>query len=622
MSWGWFRTSSCSRTRRQPTDGWRTNHQCVMQLTNGDLSALGRVLDLDLASRGLQRRLSEHLGTAGIEDPVAWTRDIVLDRKNWDLSFDKWEFTSEIAPERVTFVRVATDLPVVTDEQQDDDRLVDLIGQQVLTPRERRKMGVVFEVAPHPGQVRGLAYFTVQVVSKDAGPVGATRKVKVWKVARAHTTVSLPKLNNVDFEEGWHHVRVQPWTADGDPIPIAEPVAQTGKRPNESEPFYVLPDADLGADPPQRSVPKADSIEHARLERQFTALLQNRETSDIAPHSVGWTQRSTRSRAAAQETIEVKFGKEGASQISVARWLKNIEQRILEMPERPVSWRMQLHAGQPQSPTADIDEWTTTTAVRGFLDARSAYFRCVRQETGDMVSQGLDLLRNAPLVIAYAVAYIDVVKDLARQSRPHDGSRPTEPDRFAAGSAGGGHGAARDRGLPRPAERGRDDRAYPPATRALAARVGSARSRLGTEGCHGAERTRDTGEIRAASRTVVGQLPVHAAGERRPRVYRGRQHPPVLAALCACRRRRPARAAGRCMCGPRRAGACNRGRRNHRPRVGIAHRALPDPASLRTNADRQRFQRGTRQRTGRCPGRPATAGGVQRPALRRAPVRT
>ena len=391
----------------------RTNHQCVRQLTNGDSSVIGRVLDLDLTNRGLQRRLAEYLGVAGVEDPVAWTRDIVLDRKNWDLSFDKWEFRSEIAPERVTFVRVATDLPVVTDEQQDDARLVDLIGQQVLTPSERRKMGVVFEVAPHPGQVRGLAYFTVQIVSKDAGPVGAARKVKVWKVARTHTTVSLPKLNNVDFEEGWHHVRVQPWTADGDPVPVAEPAAQAGTRPNESEPFYVLPGADLGAEPPQRSVPKADSVEHARLERQFTALQQNREASDVAPHSVGWTQRSTRSRAAAQETIEAKFGREGAFQISVARWLKNIEQRILDMPERPVSWRMQLRAEQPQSPTADIGEWMTTTAMRGFLDARSDYFRCVRQEAGDMVSQGLDLLRNAPRIAAYAAAYVDLVKDLA-----------------------------------------------------------------------------------------------------------------------------------------------------------------------------------------------------------------
>ena len=391
----------------------RINHQCVMQLTNGDSSVIGRVLDLDLASRGLQRRLSEYLGAAGIEDPGAWTCDIVLDRKNWDLSFDKWEFTSEIAPERVTFLRVTTDLPAATDEQQDDDRLVDLIGQQVLTPNERRKMGIVFEVAPHPGQVRGLAYFTVQIVSQDAGPVGATRKVKVWKVARTHSNVSLPKLNNVDFEEGWHRVRVQPWTADGDPIPIAEPASQTGKRPNESEPFYVLPNADLGAEPPQRSVPKADSVEHGRLERQFTALLQNRETSDIVPHSVGWAQRSTNKRAAAQETIEARFGREGAFQISVSRRLKNIEQRILETPERPVSWRMQLHAGQPQSQTADVGEWKTTTAVRGFLDARSAYFRCVRQETGDMVSQGVDLLRNASLVIAYAAAYVELVKDLA-----------------------------------------------------------------------------------------------------------------------------------------------------------------------------------------------------------------
>ena len=400
----------------------RTNHQCVMQLTNGDSSVIGRVLELDLASRGLQRRLAEYLGAAGVEDPLAWTRDIVLDRKNWDLSFDKWEFTSEIAPERVTFVRVATDLPVVTDDQQDDDRLVDLIGQQVLTPNERRKMGVVFEVAPHPGQVRGLAYFTVQIVSQDAGPVGAARRAKVWKVARTHTTVSLPKLNNVDFEEGWHHVRVQPWTADGDPVPVAEPTAQSGTRPNESEPFYVLPDGDRGAEPPQRSVPKADSVEHARLERQFTALQQNRETSDVVPHSVGWTQRSTKSRAAAQETIEAKFGREGAFQISVARWLKNIEQRILEMPERPVSWRMQLHAGQPQSPTADVGEWTTTTAVRGFLDARSAYFRCVRQEAGDMVSQGLDLLRSAPRVVAYAAAYVDLVKDLAAKAERTTGA--------------------------------------------------------------------------------------------------------------------------------------------------------------------------------------------------------
>ena len=390
----------------------RKNHECVGQLADGD-SVLGRVLNLDLANKGLQRQLAEYLVDAGLEDPVAWTRDIVLDRKNWDLSFDKWEFASLIAPDKIAFVRVETDLPVAADEEHENDRIADLIGQQVLTPNKRRKIGVVLEVAPHPGQIRGLDHFTVQIVSKDAGPVGASRKVKVWRAARTHTSVSLLRLNRVDFEEGWHHVLVLPWTADGDPIPVDEPPEPAGKRTNESEPFYVLPDAELEEEPSQRAVPKADSVEHARLDRQFAALMQSRNAAEIAPQSVGWTQRSTKRRAAAQETIEAKFGREGAFQIPVARWLKNIEQRILKTPERPVSWRMQLHAGQPNMPTGDISEWVKTAAVRGFLDARSAYFRCVMQETRDMVSQGLDVLKTGAVVLAYAAAYIDLLKDLA-----------------------------------------------------------------------------------------------------------------------------------------------------------------------------------------------------------------
>ena len=400
----------------------RKNHECVRQLTDGDSSVIGRVLNLDLANKGLRRRLAEYLHGSGLEDPVAWTRDIVLDRKNWDLSFDKWEFASEIAPDKVAFVRVETDLAVVTDEEPENDRLADLIGQQVLTPGERRKIGVVMEVASHPGQVRGLDHFTVQIVSNEAGPVGASRKVKVWKTARTHASVSLARLNRVDFEEGWHHVRVLPWTADGDPIPVDEPAEQPAKRANESEPFYVLPGAVLEEEPPQRAVPRADSVEHARLDRQFTAVIQSRDVAGIAPHSIGWTQRSTARRAAAQETIEAKFGREGTLQIAVTRWLKNIEQRILETPERPVSWRMQIHAGQPHMPTGDISEWVKTAAVHDFLDARTAYFRIVARDTGDMVSQGLDVLSNGATVLAYATAYVELLKDLSTRIERETGA--------------------------------------------------------------------------------------------------------------------------------------------------------------------------------------------------------
>ena len=413
-----------------PATAWgrvRRNLECVRRLTNGDSSVLGRVLDLDLVNRGLRRRLSEYLAEAGVEDPSAWTRDVVLDRKNWDLSFDKWEFGSGIVPDRIAFVRVETDLPVVPDDGEADDRLADLVGQQVLAPKERRTFGVVVEVAPHPRRIQGLDHFTVQIVSHDAGPVGASRKVRVWKAARTHAKVSFPRLDRIDFEEGWHRVRVLPWTADGDPLPIddpsgGDPSGQAGKRPNESEPFYVLPEAGLEEEPPQRDAPRADSVEHGRIDRQFAALLQDREAADVAPESVGWVQRSTGRRAAAQEIIEAKFGREGACRIAVARWLKDIEQRILHTPERPVSWRMRIHMGQPEMPAGDVDEWPASAAVRSFLDARSAYFASIVQGTRGLVSQGLDFLRNAPAVLAYAAAYHDLLGDLSTKVERAAGS--------------------------------------------------------------------------------------------------------------------------------------------------------------------------------------------------------
>ena len=400
----------------------RKNLECVRRLTHGDSSVLGRVLDLDLVNQGLRRRLSEYLAEAGLEDPSAWTRDVVLNRRNWDLSFDKWEFGSGIAPDRIAFVRVETDLPVVPDDGEGDERLVDLIGQQVLAPRERRTLGVVVEVAPHPRRIQGLDHFTVQILSRDTGPVGASRKLKVWKPARTHAKVTFSKLARVDFEEGWHHVRVLPWTSDGDPLPIEEPSGQSGKRSNESEPFYVLPGTELEEEPSQRDAPRADSVEHGRIDRQFAALLEHREPAAVAPESIAWVQRSTGQRAAAQEIIEARFGREGACRIAVARWLKNIEQQILRTPERPVSWRMQLHAGQPRMPTADIGEWPVSAAVRSFLDARSAYFGSVVQGTGDLVSQGFDFLGNAPSVLAYAAAYRDLLGDLSTKVEREAGS--------------------------------------------------------------------------------------------------------------------------------------------------------------------------------------------------------
>ncbi len=62
--------------------------------------------------------------------------------------------------------------------------------------------------------------------------------------------------NKIDFEEGWHYIRVLPWTAEGDPIPMNGPEEGDDTiRSSQSEPFYVMPGGKLEEEPPQRAIP-------------------------------------------------------------------------------------------------------------------------------------------------------------------------------------------------------------------------------------------------------------------------------------------------------------------------------------------------------------------------------
>jgi hypothetical protein len=312
-------------------------------------------------------------------------------------------------PDHVTIRSVVTDLPVVT-EDETEEKLADLVGQQLLAPKKRKKLSVVFDVSPHPSRVTGLDHFTVQIISRTAGPIGVIKKVKAWSANRSTCTVSFTRLDKVDFDEGWHFVRVMPWTADSDPIPLTD--SDSSKPGHESEPFYVLPEAALDEEPPQRAVPKADSVEHGRIDRQFTAIMQRRDPSGIKAESVNWTQQSSGKRVASQEVIEAKFGAEGTMQIIVPRWLKIIEQRILASADQPASWRMQIHMGEPNTPTADMYDLPASNTTRAYLDARATYFAAIRQGQKELISQAADFLAGRDSAIAYASAYRDLIDDL------------------------------------------------------------------------------------------------------------------------------------------------------------------------------------------------------------------
>ena len=196
----------------------RRNLGSVRSLMTSHKSVRGRIADLGLSDKALESRLFTYFEKYDVQEPESWTPPIATDKSWWSISFDKWTFQEELSLDKVLLTVLETDLPVVA-EDETDDQLSGLIGQQVLVPNDRRKMNVVFEVNPHPGKVSGLDHFTVQIISQNDGPVGKSKKVKAWTPNRLQCTTNLAKLNKIEFEEGWHFIRVMPWTADGDPIP-------------------------------------------------------------------------------------------------------------------------------------------------------------------------------------------------------------------------------------------------------------------------------------------------------------------------------------------------------------------------------------------------------------------
>jgi hypothetical protein len=400
----------------------RRNLGCVRNLMGSHKSVRGRIADLGLSDMALAQRLFVHFDLHEIQEPEVWTRPIATEKPWWGLSFDNWTFREELSLDKVSLRVLETDLPVVREEDA-SDQVSGLVGQQVLIPSDRRKMNVVFEVDPHPGKVSGLDHFSVQIFARNGGPVGKSKKVKVWTARRSQCTTNLTKLNKIDFDEGWHVIRVLPWTADGDPIPLdIDQDAGNDLCAYESEPFYVLPGGTLEEEPPQRAIPVELSLEHARIRLQLTALSDERDPEDIAPSGVFWAEGGRTKKTARQETLIVKFGREGAIQIPVSRVLKTIEQRILAAPRHPSGWRMQINVDAAESPTEVGLSLPSSTAMSSFLAARADFFALIRGGTAELVMQGLSFRGAGATCLSYAEAYLDLVRSLSRQAETTSGS--------------------------------------------------------------------------------------------------------------------------------------------------------------------------------------------------------
>jgi DNA phosphorothioation-dependent restriction protein DptH len=392
------------------------NRRCVEALTWSPASERGRVLALGLRRGKLQADLAELLVETGAEDPRRWTQRIVMDRTCWPLAFHRWEFADDQPEATQVFIGdVAVDLPEVGEDPA-DPRLRELAAdEQILVVGKggTRKFNVSFRTAPHPGKVPGLARFVAQVVARDRGPVGLVRSKAVWSTPRLDATVGFSGLAKVSWEDGWHFVRVLAESesgeliplvdADGRPVPwSADAEGDQAPRTHESDLFYVVRDLTDPPPPTQRAVPRDDSLEHARIRMQFTAVLGGRTPAGVLPTSVRWSDKGGRRGPAGAEVIEVQFGREGTAAIHVSRTLKLLEQGILAQPDGPMAWHLPIRMGVPDKATPALAAWPVGPEASAFLGARRAWFETVRQGDRELVTQALD----APAARASAVAYV------------------------------------------------------------------------------------------------------------------------------------------------------------------------------------------------------------------------
>lgn len=409
------------------------NRDSVRTLTWSPRSERGRVMELGLKKGAFQAQLGEFLADAGVEDPREWTRRVVLDRAFWKFAFHRWDFAeANDGQDRLFIGDVAADLPKVGDSASDsklqelnaDERIL-VVGKGGL-----RKFNVSFRVDPPPSRVEGLAKFVAQVISKETGPVGFVRSKKTWAANRCTATIEFNNLSKVEWEEGWHFVRLLAQTDDGDLIPLVDSTGQAlpwavgdndvaVPRPNESDLFYVVAELDEPPSPPQRAVQNDDSLEHARLRLQFSAVADGRDPSAIAPQSAVWAERR-RGQSSGAEILEVHFGRDGTVHIPVSRTLKGIEQAILSDPSGPIAWRISVRVGQPDKPTVEDARWPILEECREFLNARKAWFEAIRAGTAELVTQAADLQRLRPLAVAYADAYQRLVMALLRRGESSD----------------------------------------------------------------------------------------------------------------------------------------------------------------------------------------------------------
>ncbi|WP_243436562.1 ATP-binding protein [Streptomyces sp. FH025] len=412
------------------------NRGLIDKLTSSNRSERQRVLDLGLSDAGFAAKLAGFATRCGLEDPVAWTRRVVVDHENWGLSFGNWRIDERRRATVAIDVR-ELGLPTAGDnaeELKSYQALQAMVGQPYLLAGEKgaRELTARFAVQPSPLKVDGLERFRVEIVSENGGPIGRAAHIGKGTRAKPEYKVKLTRLNKIDWEEGWHYVRVTPLDASGDALDVAPSAHE--QPGGESERFYVISDAET-EEPPERSAGRHDGVAQALRSLQFEALAAGDDPARVTLNDIRWKPTTPRSP---QRALNAKIHPAGSAEIRLSPLLVQAQQDLLAQPEDTSLRRLVLNPnGTAEMPAGDDDDVASELTGRAaeaydvFLAARSAYFAAVSSRNGDamepaelLVSEAVDFETVRDDLAAYAEAYAELVEAQSLQAeRASDDTR-------------------------------------------------------------------------------------------------------------------------------------------------------------------------------------------------------
>ena len=392
------------------------NHECVQLLKRSEKSAIAIVYELQLEGDILNKSLAIYLNQQDNLLGNKWLKQLVIDSKYWGLTFDKWKFQYEEEVTDSICIKVTeVSLPVIP-EDEPNTSLQELIGQQVLTVGQGglKKFGVTFELTPKPSEVNGLAKFKAQLFTQQGDFVGL---IKVAKASsRATVTINFTKLTGINWQEGWHYIRVQAFDDNDDLIPLVDeyenPIPwgtadenQAGDRPNESDLFYVMPADGTDVEPLPDKKARETSLAHALVKTGFSLLIDNGKYTRPEVIERNWIDGKNK----AEVLLDVKLKKSSSFQISLPRFIKDFELRVLNSPNAALTWRMEVRNDFASEPTPDFIDWPSAeveVSYQNFIKARTEYFDLIKGDN-DYLSVVHDFSSSSQQAYSYAQTYLE-----------------------------------------------------------------------------------------------------------------------------------------------------------------------------------------------------------------------